>query len=102
MAKSARDELFHRLRVGGLRKRVARQLADGLDGVPGNGRAPKPVQDAIEQLRTLTAEVEDHAKGGPAKRRSQAARKAAATRKRNASRRSAASRRGARTRAESA
>lgn len=95
--KSARDELFDRLRVGGLRKSVARRLADGLDGA--RGRSPKAVQSVIDDLKSLTAELEDRAKGGPAKRQT-AARKAAATRKRQATQRSAAARKAARTRAK--
>jgi hypothetical protein len=100
MAKSARDDLFDRLRVGGLRKKVARRLADGLDGAGDGGTPPKELQGMIDELKAVTAEVEDRAKGGPAKRRSQAAQKAAATRRRTASQRSAAARKAARTRAK--
>lgn len=96
MAKSARDELFDRLRAGGLRKSVAKRVADGLDGA--RGKAPQSVMSAIEDLKALTAELEDRAKGGPAKRKA-AARKGAATRKRQAEQRSAAARKAARTRA---
>jgi hypothetical protein len=96
VAKNARDELFDRMRAGGLRKSVARKLADGLDGA--RGRSPQAVQKAIDELKSLTAELEDRAKGGPARRQT-AARKAAATRKRQAAQRSAAARKGARTRA---
>jgi hypothetical protein len=96
VAKSARDELFDRLRVGGLRKSVAKRLADGLDGT--RGKAPQSVQSVIDDLKTLTAELEDRAKGGPGKRQA-AARKGAATRKRQAEQRSAAARKAARTRA---
>ena len=88
--------MFERLRVGGLRKSVAKQVADGLDGA--RGRSPKAVQSVIDDLKSLTAELEDRAKGGPAKRQA-TARKAAATRKRQAAQRSAAARKGARTRA---
>jgi hypothetical protein len=98
VAKSARDELFERLRVGGLRKSVAKRVADGLDGA--RGKAPQSVQSVIDDLKTLTAELEDRAKGGPAQRRA-AARKGAATRKRQAAQRSAAARKAARTRAKS-
>lgn len=96
MAKSARDELFDRLRAGGLRKSVAKRVADGLDGA--RGKAPQSVMSAIEDLKALTAELEDRAKGGPTKRKA-AARKGAATRKRQAEQRSAAARKAARTRA---
>jgi Skp family chaperone for outer membrane proteins len=96
VAKSARDELFDRLRAGGLRKSVAKRVADGLDGA--RGKAPQSVMSALEDLKALTAELEDRAKGGPAKRKA-AARKGAATRKRQAEQRSAAARKAARTRA---
>ena len=96
MAKSTRDELFDRLRVGGLRKSVARQLADALD----SGRMPrKAVDDVLDRLRTVTSGLEDRAKGGPSKR-SEAAKKAAATRKRKATQRSTAAKKAAATRAK--
>ena len=96
MAKSRRDELFDRLRVGGLRKSVARQLADALD----SGRMPrKQVDDVLDRLRAVTSGLEDRAKGGSSKR-SEAAKKAAATRKRKAAQRSAAAKKAARTRAK--
>jgi hypothetical protein len=99
MAKNSRDELFDRMRAGGLRKSVAKKVADGIDGA--RGRSPKAVQSAIDELKSLTAELEDRVTGGPAKRQA-AARKGAATRKRQAAQRSAAARKGARTRAQSA
>jgi hypothetical protein len=99
MAKSARDEMFDRLRVAGLRKKVARRLADGVHAGRGGRKPAKAVRGVLDNLRTLTAEIEDRAKGGPAKRRA-AARKAAATRKRAAAKRSAAARKAARTRAK--
>jgi hypothetical protein len=99
MAKTVDDELFQKLRVAGLRKKVARELAGSLDIAHGSGNPPEAVRDAIDRLKALTAEIEDRAKGGPARRRSHAAQKAAATRKRRASERSAAARKAARTRA---
>jgi hypothetical protein len=99
MAKSARDEMFDRLRVAGLRKKVARRVADGVHAARGGRKPPKAMRRVLDNLRTLTAEIEDRAKGGPAKR-SAAARKAAATRKRGAAKRSAAARKAARTRAK--
>jgi len=98
MAKNADAELFRKLREGGLRRRVARQVAGGLDSAR-DGSPPRVVQDVVAQLKALTAEIEDRAKGGPAKRRSEAAQKAAATRRRKASQRSTAARKAARTRA---
>jgi hypothetical protein len=97
MAKNASNDLFDRLRVGGLRKKVARQVADGLDGA----RSPQELQGVIDELKAVTAEIEDRVKGGPEKRRSEGAQKAAATRKRNAAQRRASARKAARTRAKS-
>jgi hypothetical protein len=101
MAKTARDDLFDRLRTGGLRKKVAKSVADGLHTGRGGRATPKAVNTAVDQLKALTAEIEDRASGGPAKRKA-AARKAAATRKRNAAKRSNAAKKGARTRARAA
>jgi hypothetical protein len=98
MAKSARDDLIDRLRVGGLRKKVAKNVADGIHSARGS-RPSKSVSSVVDELKALTAEIEDRAKGGPARRKS-AAKKAAATRKRNAAKRSAAAKKAARTRAK--
>jgi hypothetical protein len=96
MAKSRRDELFDQLRVGGLRKSVARRLADAMD----SGRTPrKQVDDVLDRLRAVTSGLEDRATGGPSKR-SAAAKKAAATRKRRAAQRSSAAKKAAATRAK--
>jgi hypothetical protein len=95
MAKTAHDDLFDRLRVGGLRKKVAKQVADGLH----DGKSPEQLQGVIDELKAVTAEIEDRVKGGPARRRSEGAQKAAATRKRNAAQRRASARKAARTRA---
>jgi hypothetical protein len=99
MAKSRVDsELFDRLRAKGLRKRVAGTLAEAV-GTARGGKTPKHVDRIISDLRGLAAELEDRAKGGPAKREA-AAKKAAATRKRNAAKRSQAAKKAARTRAK--
>src|SRR2546423_7649176 len=95
--KSRQDELFEMLRARGLRKRVARSLADAT--ARANRNRPKGVKKAVSDLRALASEIEDRATGGPAKRKA-AAKKAAATRKRKASQRSAAARKAARTRAK--
>ena len=100
MAKSSRDELFERLRMGGLRKRVAKNVADGIHRARSGRTPPKAVSGVLDQLKALTAEIEDRASGGPAKRKA-AAKKAAATRKRNAAKRSTAAKKAARTRAKS-
>src|SRR3954470_10551183 len=96
--KSRRDELFETLRARGLRKSVARRVAEA------SGRAgrstPKGVKKVAADLRAMASEIEDRATGGPAKRKA-AAKKAAATRKRNASKRSAAAKKAVKTRAKS-
>ena len=95
--KSRQDELFERLRSGGLRKRVARTLADA--SAKTNRNTPKGVKKVTSDLRALATEIEDRVTGGPAKRKA-AAKKAAATRKRNAAKRSTAAKKGAKTRAK--
>jgi hypothetical protein len=99
MAKSRIDtELFNRMRASGLRKRVASTVAEAVGG--GRRRTPqKQVTRVVSELRALAAELEDRAKGGPARRQA-AAKKAAATRRRNAVKRSTAAKKGARTRAK--
>jgi hypothetical protein len=95
--KSRQEELFDRLRAGGLRKRVARSLAEAT--AKANGRTPKAVRGVADDLKSLARELEDRATGGPAKRKA-AAKKAAATRKRKAAKRSAAAKKAAKTRAK--
>jgi hypothetical protein len=95
--KSRQDELFEMLRARGLRKRVARSLADA--AAQTNRRTPKRVRKVTSDLRALAREIEDRATGGPAKRKA-AAKKAAATRKRKANKRSAAAKKAAKTRAK--
>jgi hypothetical protein len=98
MAKTDRD-LFDTLRAGGLRKKTAKSLSDAFSKADGSapGRASRK---AIADLRSVVAELEDRAKGGPAKR-SAAAKKAAASRKRAATQRSNAAKKAAKTRARS-
>jgi uncharacterized sporulation protein YeaH/YhbH (DUF444 family) len=99
MAKKSRtDEVFETLRARGLRKSVARRVAEATGRA--NRSTPKGVKKVAADLRSLASEIEDRATGGPAKRKA-AAKKAAATRKRNASKRSAAAKKGAKTRAKS-
>jgi hypothetical protein len=95
--KSRQEELFERLRASGLRKRVARSLADAT--AKANGRTPKAVRGVADDLKSLARDLEDRATGGPAKRKA-AAKKAAATRKRKALKRSAAAKKAAKTRAK--
>src|SRR3954462_13321819 len=93
--KSRRDELFETLRARGLRKSVARRMADATGRA--NRSTPKGVKKVASDLRALASEIEDRATGGPAKRKA-AAKKAAATRKRTAAKRSTAAKKAAKTR----
>jgi uncharacterized sporulation protein YeaH/YhbH (DUF444 family) len=95
--KSRQDELFERLRASGLRKRVAKSVAEATGRA--NRNTPKGVKKVANDLRALASEIEDRATGGPAKRKA-AAQKAAATRKRKANQRSAAAKKAAKTRAK--
>ena len=97
-AKTQADVLFERLRANGLRKRVARDLSEALAAAGSSGPS-KAAQTRIADLRKVVLDLEDRAKGGPAKRQA-AAKKAAATRKRKAAQRSAAAKKAARTRAK--
>ncbi len=98
MPKRDRD-LFHKLRANGVRKKTASTLADAFSRVDGSPPG-KAGRKAVSNLKAVVSELEDRAKGGPAKR-SAAAKKAAATRKRRANQRSAAAKKAARTRARS-
>ena len=98
MANSQADALFDRLRANGIRKRVAKELSEALSSANGS-RASQAATARIAELRKIVADLEDRAKGGPAKRQA-AAKKAAATRKKRAAQRSAAAKKGARTRAK--
>jgi hypothetical protein len=98
MARTDND-LFDKLRARGLRKSAANNLAKAF-GRADNSPPGKGARKAVSELRSLVDELEDRARGGPAKRQA-AAKKAAATRKRKATQRSAAAKKGARTRARS-
>jgi hypothetical protein len=101
MAKTTgHADLVDRLRVGGLRRKVAEQVAAGIGNARAGAKPPKAVRRVLDELKAVTAEIEDRAKGGPARRKA-AAKKAAATRKRNATRRSQAAKKAASTRAKS-
>ena len=66
MAKVDRD-LFDTLRAKGLRKKTASSLAEAFAKVDGSGPGTAS-HKAIADLKTVVAELEDRAKGGPAKR----------------------------------
>lgn len=99
MAKrgKADEKLYSRMRDGGIRKKVARQLAELPGHVSGKGRAPKPVREAVDRLEAAVADVRGHTSRSD---RKASARKAAWTRKANAKKRSASARKGARKRAK--
>ena len=101
MAKTNNRDLVDRLRNSGIRRKVAESVAAGIATVRPGRKPPKRVDRVIAELRSITAELEDRAKGGPAKRKA-AAKRSAATRKRNAAKRRAAAKKGARTRARAA
>src|SRR5829696_4581906 len=95
MAKSGLDnDLFKRLRDSGLRKNVARAIAEAGDN------SSKLVRGTVDELRGLADELDSRVRGGQSsKSRSAAAKKGAATRKRASAQRSASARKGAATRA---
>ena len=98
MAKRNEKELLDTLRARGLRKRVAKSVADAIGSGPRKSQ-PKAVTKIVNDLKGLVEVIEDRATGKTAKRRS-AARKAAVTRKRKAQTRSAAAKKAARTRSK--
>lgn len=91
-------ELYQRVRDSGVRKRVARTVAEAAGKA--DSRTPKALNEAAKNLRSIAAELEDRAKGGPVKRKA-TAQKAARTRRANAAKRSTAAKKAARTRAKS-
>ena len=99
MAKTRNKDLVDRLRDQRAAQKVAKTVAAGVATARPGRKPPKGVNRVIAELKSITAELEDRAKGGPAKRKA-AAKKAAATRKRNAAKRSTAAKKAARTRAK--
>jgi hypothetical protein len=99
MARKQSNDLFDVLRGRGLRKRVARTIAE-LDGSGRRvgTRGEKLARKAAKDLTSAAEDIRSRLLGES--KRSAAGRKAAATRKRNAAKRSAAAKKGARTRAK--
>ena len=95
MAKDS--DLFDKLRARGLRKSAANNLSKAF-GKADSSPPSRGAKKAVSELRSLVDELEDRARGGPAKRKA-AAKKAAATRKRKANQRRQAAKKAARTRA---
>jgi hypothetical protein len=97
--KSKRDQdLIDHLHANGLRKRTAELIADATDG---RRKPAKQVRAVVKEMKKALSDIEDRAKGGPAKR-SAAAKKGAATRKKNAAKRSQTAKKAAKSRAKSA
>ena len=97
MAKDS--DMFDKLRARGLRKSAASNLSKAF-GRADKSPPSKGAKRAVAELRSLVEDLEDRARGGPAKRKA-SAKKAAATRKRKANQRSQAAKKAARTRARS-
>ena len=101
MAKKTKtDDLFDHLRASGVRKKVAKAIADGANSKKGK-KAEALAQTALADLRSASDAIRDRVVNRDSKR-SDAAKKAARTRKRNAAKRSAAAKKGAATRKKSA
>lgn len=98
MAKAKQDrELYSRMRASGVRKKVARRLAELPSQVSGGKQAPKPMRDAVDRLEARVSELREHVGRGD---RSASARKGARTRRAKAQSRSASARKGARSRSK--
>ena len=98
MAKTKQSKkLYSRMRAGGVRKKIARQLSELPAHVSGGKKAPKPLREAVDRLEAAVLEAKDHSRRGE---RRAAARKAARTRRAKAQSRSGAARKGARRRAK--
>ena len=95
MAKTKNKKLYDRMRAGGVRKKLARDLS----ALPAkrSKKAPKPLRKAVERLDATVSELRSHVGG---RDRKAAAKNAARTRRANAKKRSASARKGARTRAK--
>jgi hypothetical protein len=99
MAKSSNQDIFDRLRKSGLRKRLARTVADASHTA--DRGMPAPARKALDDLRSLVGELEHRLSGNPADRRKAGAAKGARTRRAKAAKRSQAARKASRTRARS-
>ena len=99
MAKNKnKDDLFEHLRARGVRKSVAKALADrSANGAKGRKRAEALAQTAIADLRSASDAIRDRVLNRDSKR-SEAAKKAARTRKRKPAKRSASAKKAAATR----
>ena len=95
------SNLYKSLRKRGVRKSFAEAIADASGRADsGSKKGTKALKGAAKDMRSVVADLEDRAKGGPGRRRKAAAKKAARTRKRKAAERRVAARKGAKTRAK--
>ena len=96
MAKTKSDnELYGRLRDTGIRKGVAKRVAEAL---PTKGqKKPARAHRLADELSAVADTIRERA-GGGSRKRSKAAKKAARTRKANAAKRSNSAKRAARAR----
>jgi hypothetical protein len=97
MAKNKQaDDLFDHLRARGVRKKVAKAIADGSSSKNGK-RAEALARSALADLRSASDAIRDRVLNRDSKR-SETAKKAARARKRNAAKRSASAKKAAATR----
>jgi hypothetical protein len=97
MAKNKQaDDLFDHLRARGVRKKVAKSIADGASSKNAK-KAQAVAQSALADLRSASDAIRDRVLNRDGKR-SEAAKKAARTRKRKAAKRSASAKKAAATR----
>jgi hypothetical protein len=96
MAKTKSDkELYGRLRDSGIRKRVAKRVAEAL---PARGqKKPARANRLADELSAAAEAIRERA-GGGSRKRSNAAKKAARTRKAKAAKRSGSAKKAARAR----
>ena len=98
MARRTDRDLFDTLRAPAGCARARRSNLAKAFGKADSSPPGRASRKAIADLKSVVEDLEDRAKGGPAKRQA-AAKKAAATRKRQATQRSDAAKKAARTRA---
>ena len=98
MANTKADKkLYARLRDSGIRKKVAKRVAEA---IPAKGqKKPTKAHRVADELTTAANSIRDRA-GGGSRKRSKAAKKAARTRKANVRKRRNSAKKGARNRAK--
>jgi DNA-binding protein HU-beta len=102
MARNKNTDFFSSLRSAGLRKGVAKTLADlEKSGKKTGSKAEQLAREAVKDLRAAADAIEKRLNIGGAGTRAAAAKKAVSTRKRAAAKRSTAAKKAATTRARS-